>query len=412
MKRCLHVITGGRPTLRVRNAAEIAAADGWTSDVITFGSAGEEPQWSYGESHHVPAMSKAQRVRRRVRRIAAPPDDSLDVNFPYYEPLHEVIAAGGYDIVHWKDLAGAVTGSGLARELGVRFVLDLHHNYPYGMWSTERDLGVRDDLYDLNDWFRYEARAVESADITLVTIDEMAQRLIGMYGASPEELVVFHNTEPSSRWPATPPTPDLARRFGDRFTLLYCGSCSHHRGMDTVIRALPKVRESCPDVALVIVGDGGAVSDWQRLARDLHVADAVFFEGPKPFAELRPYHGVADVGVVPHHKYGGTDSTTPHKLYQNMVTGLPTLVSSCHCLQRIAWDTGAAVVFEAGYPDSAADAITRLADPRLRAELGANGRRAMAAPPFSWEHSAEALLDVYRSFSSESAATPQAVSVQ
>jgi glycosyltransferase involved in cell wall biosynthesis len=297
--------------------------------------------------------------------------------------------------VHWHNLYAAETAIAAAHDHGAKFVLDLHENYPYNMWSAERDLGLVDDNHNLNHWFRYESRAIHAADHVVVTIDEMKQRLVGMHHVDPDKVSVVHNTEPEGELADVEPSADLERRFGDRLVIFYAGSCSTHRGLDTIIRALASVREQLPPVALVVVGGGPALAEWQQLAADLGVSDLIAWEGAKSFADTQRYYHVADVGVVPHHKYGQTDNTVPHKLYQNMMMRIPTLVSSCHSLQRIVHDSGAGLVFDAGDPAAAGAALARLADPELRRELGDRGRAAVLDPPFSWAHSEATLAAVY-----------------
>lgn len=370
---------------------------GWQIDVVTFGDAGPAPDWEWGEVHLAAASGRRERALRRLRRLLSEEESHFDTHFPYGE-LDRVIGAGRYDVVHWKDLAAAVMGARVARAHGARFVLDLHENYPYNMWSTERDSGVRDDrLHNLNAWFRYEQTAIESADITLVTIEEMAQRLTGMHHVDPSRLRVVHNTDRLSRWSGIPDSEELRSRFSGRLLMVYAGSCSVHRGVDTILRALPEVRRSLPEIVLAVVGEGPAIPAWRRLADELGVGDVVAFDGAMPLGRMQAYYPVTAFGVIPHHKYGQTDNTAPHKLYHNMLTRLPTLVSSCHTLQRIIADTDAGIVFEAGRPDSAAAAILQLADPDLRRRLGENGYAAVTAPPYSWEHSVAVLEEAYTS---------------
>lgn len=398
-RKVLHALFDGAPTMRVENAAAMAAADGWIGDVLMFPPARRVDPWTWGDVLLGAEPSKRDWRFSRLRwelsrgRRGAPDFDALH---PQYGELDRVLAGGGYSILHWKNLGGALTAIEIAARHGCAFVLDLHENHPYNMWSTSRDAGASGRLYDIGAWFDYERRAVERADAVLVTIDEMRQRLVGMHGSDPDEIRIVHNTEPPARWHDVPVPEGLAERFESRLVMLYGGGLARHRGLDTVIKALPLVRDDVPQLDLVVVGDGGALADWRDLAAQLGVGDRVHFEGRRDFRELQGYHRVAAIGVVPHHKYGQTDNTVPHKLYQNMISGLPTLVSSCHCLQRIATQTGAAVVFEAGDPASAAAAIRRLADADLRSELGQRALTAIAEPPFSWQSSTDTLTAAYR----------------
>jgi phosphatidylinositol alpha-1,6-mannosyltransferase len=57
-----------------------------------------------------------------------------------------------------------------------------------------------------------------------------------------------------------------------------------YKGIDTVIRALPLVRERVPDVQFVIAGDGDDRPRLESLARESGVAERVFFLGSLPAA--------------------------------------------------------------------------------------------------------------------------------
>jgi glycosyltransferase involved in cell wall biosynthesis len=394
--RALHALFTGVPTMRVENAASMAAGDGWTADVLLFPPAHREEPWPWGELRVGAAPTTRQWRLSRLRWELSRRRPDFDALHPHYGELEHALADGDYSVLHWKNLDGALRAAEIAQQHGCAFVLDLHENHPYNMWSTARDSGARGRLYDIVAWFDYERRALEQADAVLVTIDEMAQRLVGMHDTDPGKISVVHNTEPPERWANVPSPPDLAERFGGRLVMLYGGGCARHRGLDTIIKALPLLRDELPHLELVIVGDGGALPLWRELATRRGVDDRVHFEGWRSFSELQGYHRVASFGVVPHHKYGQTDNTVPHKLYQNMISGLPTLVSSCHSLQRIIGETRAGLVFEAGFPESASDAIRRLDDPELRAGLAENARAAVARPPFSWQSSEERLRAVYR----------------
>jgi hypothetical protein len=111
---------------------------------------------------------------------------------------------------------------------------------------------------------------------------------------------------------------------------------------------------------------------------------------------MQAYYPLTHVGVTPHHKYGQTDNTAPHKLYHNMLAGVPNLVSSCHTLQRIITDTRSGLVFDAGFPKAAAARLEQLTDPKLRDDLAANGRRAVTKAPYSWAHAVSSLEGAYR----------------
>ncbi|HET6210390.1 MAG TPA: glycosyltransferase family 4 protein, partial [Jatrophihabitans sp.] len=71
------------------------------------------------------------------------------------------------------------------------------------------------------------------------------------------------------------------------------------KGQDTLIRALPAIRDRVSDARLLIVGGGKYERHLRRLAQRAGVADAVTFTGPVPFAELPAHFAAGDVFAMP-----------------------------------------------------------------------------------------------------------------
>lgn len=396
--RILQISPEGLPDFRASKLSRILAEAGYTVDLLTFG--GKSESWELGEVFDVPPSSLAAKIHRRLSRYLRPTD--FDRRFRGFRTYHEILRNRRYDAVQWKDLLGAAGGAHIAQSEGVPFVLDLHENYPYNIWSSRRDASLRGRYLDLNAWFDYERDAVHQADMVLATCDQMGQRVVGMHGIDSERIRTIHNTEPLDSWPQLPrPTP-LKDRVRGRYTILYVGSCSHHRGLDVVIRALPLVQRQVPHARLVIVGSGGGIPDWKRLTDRLGVSEDVHFEGRQPIEKVIDYYASAHVAVIPHHKYGQTDNTLPHKLYQAFVMGIPQLVSSCHSLQVVADQSGAVAVFAAGNPNDAAQKLIDLANDDVREDLGRRGRMAAESGAFSWSAAKSDLTEIYENLVSRS----------
>ncbi len=305
--------------------------------------------------------------------------------------LSRAVQAHHIHLIHWNDLGLAHIGLQVARRAGCAFVLDLHENYPYNMWSTGRDLGIVARRYSLSEWLAYEKYIVERADLVLTSVREMNERLHGMHGVSHSGMVEFLNTEDPAFWAAQPDLPTLLDSYTGRDIVVYCGSCSIHRGLDVIIEAVDLLRQRWPALLFVIVGDGHALPSLRQLVARRGLAGHVLFLGHRPFHEMASYMRRGFVGVVPHHKYGQTDNTVPHKLFQYMCLERPVLVSSCACLRRLVEESQSGLVFQAGNPVSAAECLLRLRDSRLQARLGQQGRAAVAGP-FHLRHQQRRLL--------------------
>lgn len=82
-------------------------------------------------------------------------------------------------------------------------------------------------------------------------------------------------------------------------TVARLSSKEQYKGHDTVIRALPRVIESIPNIKYLIVGDGDDKERIAALARQLRVEDHIIFAGARQGRNLLEYYQACDVFVMP-----------------------------------------------------------------------------------------------------------------
>lgn len=393
-KRILSVIWGGFPDIRLEKTGRLLGEAGYQVDILCLSANSHAWRWGNVIEANLPGSIPTRAIKRAITMIRR---NATEFPWRYLSAFETEIGRQRYSAVLWNDLPGVVEAAKIIHDQGGRLVLDMHENYAENMWSTERDLGVQSYKYNVNDWLRYEKAATEVSDLILVNIEEMGERLIGMHGVIPSKLKVVRNAEPPDLWPQPQPSPELARRFAGQKVMLFVGSCSPHRGLDVIIRAMVDVRETVPDLRFVIVGDGVGVPKWKALAAELKVDDIVLFEGRKPFHQAQEYYGVADFGVIPHQKYGQTDNGIPHKLAQNLINGLPVLVSSCHCLERAVTEMGFGLVFRSGYPESAGEKIIEMTSSSENRKHWCNAaRKTTVEGAFSWRQMGEDVVSAFQ----------------
>jgi phosphatidylinositol alpha-1,6-mannosyltransferase len=96
---------------------------------------------------------------------------------------------------------------------------------------------------------------------------------------------------------------DLRQKLlGDRYrdqVIVTVGSLTARKGHDMVIRALPRLRETVPDITYLIVGQGGYRAKLEELAMSLGVRDRVIFVGQVSAEDLPDIYALADVFVMP-----------------------------------------------------------------------------------------------------------------
>ena len=366
------------PELRVENAAEGLSEAGFHVKLMARPSEIESNRWQKAVIPILPPGRLKRSLRGLGNRLGGLIRPSKTTNLSK-KWISKYSRSFKPHILIWNDLAGAHIGLSVAREVGAKFILDLHENYPYNMWSTSRDRQSSSRRYSMGAWFAYEREMTTAADLILTPAQEMNERLNAMHFTPHGKMIEILNSEDHQTWDSLPlqSIPEMAP---DRFHLLYVGSASIHRGLDIIARAIAEVKEEWPELLFTVVGSGRSVPELKKLIRELHLQDHVQLLGHRPFLEMASFIDQCHVGVVPHYRYGQTDNTLPHKLFQFAAMKKPVLVSNCKSLERIASDYKLGLVFQSGNVRAAANQLRKLKAKSLRDELGANGRRAIEGP--------------------------------
>ena len=120
-------------------------------------------------------------------------------------------------------------------------------------------------------------------------------------GVDESRIVIVHPGCDVSHYRPTTPRPGLRERLlGGRIgpTLLTVGNLVERKGHDTVLKALPAILRSIPDVTYLIIGDGPFRPNLERLAESLGVRGSVVFAGRVEAGILPECLAICDVFVM------------------------------------------------------------------------------------------------------------------
>ncbi len=301
-----------------------------------------------------------------------------------------------FDAIHAHDLYLVGTALRAGRKLGLPVVADLHENWVEGIkhyaWSSRYPGKL---VVNIPRWERTERRWIHAADQLVVVIEEAADRYAEM-GVPRERITVVPNTIKLETFRGFEMEEGLVEDLRSPLTLVYTGGIDAHRGLETVVDAMPAILREEPSALLVIVGDGRTREELVARATGLGLGGRVRFEGWQPQARLKSYIAAADICLVPHLKTVHTDATIPHKLFHYMFMSRPVIVTNCRPLERIVTVEQSGLVVPSGDAASLAAAALRLgADPEGCAAMGERGRRAVLER-YHWEATAAGLVDLYR----------------
>ena len=369
------------PDIRVEKEASVLSAAGHEVFLLTTDRDGGPPAETVGDI----------RVRRYPARAGFVASKSSAVvnlatwNSPLWKrSIAGYVASEAIDVLHVHDLPAVRSAVSVAREVGIPVVFDMHENYTAAVGFWPRTRSAR--LFQTPARYRsYERWAVNAVDRVVCVVDEAAQRVREL-GASPERVVVFGNVDR--------PVEPCERTPHEGFVAAYAGGFGPHRGLETLVRAMPELTAMVPGARLVLMGGGTGEGELRELVVALGLRDEVEFTGWVDEDTMRKRLCAADVGTVPHVRNDHTDSTVPHKLFQYMAMGLPVVVSDCAPLARIVTETGAGRVFESQDSHGLACALAALADPAA-AGKAANAGLAAVADRYNLEREGERLLAMY-----------------
>jgi glycosyltransferase involved in cell wall biosynthesis len=270
-----------------------------------------------------------------------------------------------------------------------------------GFWEDtwlSRHAGTRD--LKLSDRYRLtralETHCMESADL-VVTLGEAMRDEILERGVDPDKVIIVPNgvSEEFLR-----PLPDDQGRLraslgiqpGEHVVGLV-SSLVAHEGIGTLLEAVKILGDRGIRTRALIVGDGSERPALQRQAQALGI-DAIF-PGRVPMSQVRAYHAVLDVFVVPRTPDRVCQLVTPLKPIEAMASALPVVVSGVKALSEIVNDKVTGLLSPPLDAAALADALAALLDsPELRAELGANAREWVARDR-TWAHNAARYREAY-----------------
>jgi glycosyltransferase involved in cell wall biosynthesis len=238
-------------------------------------------------------------------------------------------------------------------------------------------------------WPRAQLRAsipvLRRAAMVVTHSDATREEVIERIGIREDRVMTAH-LGVSTRF--TPNDPgEVLERLGIRGRyILSVGAREPRKNLPTTLRAFERVRESAPDVRLVVAGPRG----WRNREFDSLVARSkgVTVTGALPDRDLVALYSGAACFVYPSL---GEGFGLP--VLEAMACGAPVVSSNRTALPEVVGDAG--LLTDPENPEAIGEAIVRIiSSDELSAELSEKARR--RAGGFTWERCAEATARAYR----------------
>jgi phosphatidylinositol alpha-1,6-mannosyltransferase len=218
-------------------------------------------------------------------------------------------------------------------------------------------------------------------DLSLTVLDEL-----GLGNGTLDLRIVPLGTDPVRFRPGIDPST-VRSRYGldGRRWLLSVARLTPHKGIDTGLRVLSRLRERYPDLGYAVVGSGDQLSNLKGLAERLGLTDRVRFLTSLPDGDLPAVYNCAEV-------YLGLSRLTDQaaegfgiSLVEASASGVPVLAGRSGGIPEAVRDGETGLLVDAEDPEEVGRVLSSLLGDRpLAQRLGAGGRRAVASY-YNWD---------------------------
>ena len=377
--------------LRVENEVFSLQKAGFNVFVLCFSFEGEKEVEDYHGAKII-RLPINPRVKDKIKGLT---NSFFDIYSRYWGKIgFKFVKQYRIDVLHVHDLILLKAGLIVKKKSSIPVVADLHENYPaalkYYKFSTTFPGKY---LISISKWYKSEKKWLSKVDYLITVIDE-AEFRYRKIGVPASKINIVANYVDVDSFLRLGTIQEISQKYIDKFSLLYAGGFDSHRGIEIVIRALPKLKEKIPNIQLTLIGKGRNMNDLKTLATDLGVEKEVCFEGWQPPGYLASYISGCNIALIPHLKTEHTDNTIPHKLFQYMLLEKPIISSSCAPLKRIINETKSGLIYEDKNSLEFVDKVIELYNSKYIKDFGERGRVAVLEK-YNWKETAKTLIGLY-----------------
>lgn len=255
----------------------------------------------------------------------------------------------------------------------------------------------RSDIYRLSR--DLETHCMREADL-VVTLGEAMREEIVARGIPADRVLVVPNAVSGEFLSPLPDGRGLRASLGigpDEPVAGLVSSLFAHEGVATFLEAAALVQQRGLPVRPLIVGDGPERASLEHLAARLGLGGKAVFTGRVPLRDVRRYHAVLDVFVIPRTDDRVCQLVTPLKPVEAMASGLCVVASDVRALREVIKHGSTGTLTLPHDPVALADCLEMLLySPDVRRELGARARE-WVAEDRTWARNAERYRLAYES---------------
>ena len=288
--------------------------------------------------------------------------------------LRSVLTRTRPDVIHCgKCLPEGLLAVAIKRWKGVPFVCFVH--------------GEELTLAEASRELRRLTRAVLRESALIVANSQHTRKMLGeRWSVVPDRIAVMHPGVDTTRFTPAPRDAVARARLGwtGRRVVLTVGALQRRKGQDMMIRALPVIRQHCPDVLYAIVGEGWERPYLESLVAELGVEHLVQFRATPADDELIECYQQCDLFALPNRQVGWDFEGFGIVLLEAQACGKPVVAGRSGGTVETMNPSQTGELIGCDTPDDLGATVVRLLDAaQTRDQLGSQARE-WVCEHFDW----------------------------
>ena len=311
----------------------------------------------------------------------------LSTNFGFYEALWSKniakwINQNELNIIHAHDLyMSKACHLGIQKSgISIPLTLDLHENYPAAINSYQWAIkGWRKFIVQPKKWYSKEKSYLSYADKLVVLSNSFKEDLLTRFPSLERKNIVVHPNMPDLESFQSFEDNDLHVDFSsDIPTLFYFGVVAKRRGIIDLLPWIEKLLGEGHKFHTLIIGptDKADTALFQQNINSKILKDYVTYIPWADVKYLPAYLKKIHIGLAPFEVNAQHDSGVANKLFQYMYGEIPILATPCKAQKELIESAHCGLTYS-NYAEFKSQLLQLVTDPRLRNELGSNGKKSL-----------------------------------
>jgi glycosyltransferase involved in cell wall biosynthesis len=289
----------------------------------------------------------------------------------------------------------------LANQSDIPLVLEL--NAPLALeQATYRDSGLAELAEKAERW------ALTHADAVVVVSAKLKEHAVGL-GVDKRKVYVLPNGVNTELFTPGQRDENLKQKLGLNGgpVLGFVGGLRPWHGVEILPELMKRLRPRCPELQLIIAGDGQLRKSLTEEFKRLGLERQVVFTGLLQHEEIPAVIRQFDAALAP---YPDTDHEfyfSPLKLFEYMACGVPVVAARLGQISEVVTSGKTGLLYPPGnLKQLAANCVQLLGDANLRTRIG-NAGAALVHKKFTWKANAVRVIEIVRALSDRRGRNPK-----